>query len=71
MCRVIYDTVRHDSWRGLDLQDYARALALIEEAVILMESAGDTLIAAHLTTPLGLVQDRLNMRKGPMRPARP
>ena len=52
-----------------DLSEYARALALLEEAIDLMESVGDTLIAAHLTTPLGLVQDRLDSLGDPPYPA--
>lgn len=57
-----------DSGEGADLSEYARALSLLEEAMELMESLGDTLIAAHLTTPLDLIQDRLSSVEDPTRP---
>jgi hypothetical protein len=35
-------------------------LVLLTEASDLMESVGDTLIAAHIATPLAMVEDRLH-----------
>jgi hypothetical protein len=42
------------------MNDYRRALTLLKEAAQLMDSAGDTLIAAHIATPLAMVEDRLH-----------
>ncbi len=53
------------------MPEYALALALLEEALQLMDDAGDTLIAAHLTTPLGLLQERLDSLQDPPRLTQP
>ena len=42
------------------MNEYRRALAMVTEAATLMDSIGDTLIAAHISTPLTLVADRLH-----------
>ena len=43
------------------VEQYRQALALLSEASDLMEAAGDTLIAAHIATPLAMVEDRLSV----------
>ncbi len=42
------------------VEQYRHALALLTEASDLMETLGDTLIAAHIATPLAMVEDRLH-----------
>lgn len=43
------------------MEPYLRALTLLQEAADVMESVGDTLIAAHIATPLALLEDRLSL----------
>ena len=42
------------------MERYRHALALLTEASNLMDSVGDTLIAAHIETPLAMIEDRLS-----------
>jgi hypothetical protein len=42
-----------------NVKEYLHALALLKEASALVESVGDTLVAAHIATPLTLLEDRL------------
>ncbi|MES3152130.1 hypothetical protein [Sphingomonas faeni] len=56
------------------VKHYLHALALLREASDAMEAAGDTLIAAHIATPLALIEDRLYQHRGGAghdRPSRP
>ena len=46
-------------WSGY-VDRYRHALALLTEASDLMETIGDTLIAAHIATPLAMVEDSLH-----------
>ncbi|SFO21807.1 hypothetical protein SAMN05428984_2861 [Sphingomonas sp. OK281] len=46
------------------MNEYQRALTLLTEAADLMDSIGDTLIAAHISTPMALVEDRLHPLNG-------
>ncbi len=48
------------------VKNYLRAQALLKEASDVMEAAGDTLIAAHIATPLALVEARLYPQGGLM-----
>ncbi len=41
------------------VKNYLRAQALLKEASAVMDAAGDTLIAAHIATPLALIEERL------------
>ncbi|MES3101168.1 hypothetical protein [Sphingomonas faeni] len=41
------------------MKNYLRAQALLKEASAVMDAAGDTLIAAHIATPLALIEERL------------
>ena len=42
------------------MERYRHALALLSEVSDLMESIGDTLIAAHIATPLAMVEERID-----------
>ncbi|WP_164913387.1 hypothetical protein [Sphingomonas sp. UV9] len=44
------------------VETYLEALTLLREALAMMESVGDTLIAAHIATPLALLEDRVAAR---------
>ena len=46
-------------WSGF-VDRYQRALMLLTEASDLMETVGDTLIAAHISTPLAMIEDLLH-----------
>ena len=46
------------------VETYLDALTLLREALAMMESVGDTLIAAHIATPLALLEDRLAAQNG-------
>ncbi|MCK8455951.1 hypothetical protein SPHN_04280 [Sphingomonas faeni] len=39
-------------------------MTLLREALTMMESVGDTLVAAHIATPLALLEDRVAERTG-------
>ena len=45
-------------------KSHERALALLEDAIGLMDDAGDTLVAAHIAIPIDILQRRLNLRHG-------
>ena len=46
------------------VETYLDALALLREALAMMEAVGDTLIAAHIATPLALLEDRVAAQNG-------
>lgn len=50
---------RDDGPKEVVLDAYSQALHLLEEAVKIMETVGDTLIAAHISTPISLLEQRL------------
>ncbi|WP_380778419.1 hypothetical protein [Sphingomonas sp. R86520] len=41
------------------MKEYLHAHALLKEAADVAESVGDTLLAAHIATPLAMLEDRL------------
>ena len=49
---------------ALTMSEYRRALTLLQEAAQLMDSAGDTLIAAHIALPIDILQRRLDQFRG-------
>jgi hypothetical protein len=53
------------------MEQYRHALVLLSEASNLMESAGDTLIAAHIATPLAMVEERLHSQDDVAKHGRP
>ncbi len=47
-------------WRErVFVKEYLHAHALLKEAADVAESVGDTLLAAHIATPLAMLEDRL------------
>lgn len=46
------------------METYLDALTLLREALAMMESVGDTLVAAHIATPLTLLEDRVAAHSG-------
>ena len=53
------------------MEQYRQALALLSEASDLMEAAGDTLIGAHIATPLAMVEERLQSQDDVAKQDRP
>ncbi len=45
------------------MEEYVRARALLVEASEIMDGIGDTLIAAHIATPIALLDTRLDPRE--------
>ena len=53
------------------MEQYRQALALLSKASDLMEALGDTLIAAHIATPLAMVEERLQSQDDVAKQDRP
>jgi hypothetical protein len=53
------------------MKEYLHAHALLKEAVDVAESVGDTLLAAHISTPLAMLEDRLYPHDDPTNLNRP
>ena len=41
------------------MENYKHALSLLEEAARIMIDLGDTLVAAHIATPIDVIETRL------------
>lgn len=50
------------------MENYQHALSLLEEATRIMIDLGDTLVAAHIATPIDVIETRLSALRGCQEP---
>ena len=50
------------------MKNYEHALSLLEEATRIMLAVGDTLVAAHIATPIDVIETRLTALRGTQKP---